>query len=183
MYESFGNRLYNLAGDISPYYTHNRWVRFTLNDEQNGTETSFLDCGTVSSDGCAFGQKITANGGLTLASSQTADFSAGAVKLPTTITNGSATVTLPAATSTIATTSQLTAAGTLTSTAATSDSVTLTWPDGGSRTPGTCSLMPTNASAATNIATSYISAKASNSVTVTHTATAGMTYDVRCGVN
>ncbi len=92
MYESFGNRLYNLAGDISPYYTHNRWVRFTLNDEQNGTETGFLDCGTVSSDGCAFGQKITANGGLTLASGQTADFSAGAVKLPT-YTTGSITPT------------------------------------------------------------------------------------------
>jgi hypothetical protein len=73
--------------------------------------------------------------------------------------------------------------GSVTTTAATSDSVTIAWPDGGSRTPGHCSLAPTNASAATNIATSFISAKASNAVTLTHTATASMTYDLLCTVN
>jgi hypothetical protein len=45
---------------------------------------------------------------------------------------------------------------------------------------GHCSLTATNATAATNIATTYISAKVANQITVTHTATASMTYDVIC---
>jgi len=83
----------------------------------------------------------------------------------------------------IATTAQLTGSGSVTTTAATSDSMAIAWPDGGSRTPGHCALSATNASAATNVATSYISAKAANAVTLTHTATSGMTYDVVCTVN
>jgi hypothetical protein len=83
----------------------------------------------------------------------------------------------------IATTAQLAGSGSVSTTAASSDSVTITWPDGGSRTPGHCSLAATNASAATNVATSYISAKAPNAVTLTHTATASMSYDVVCTVN
>lgn len=67
----------------------------------------------------------------------------------------------------------------LTTTAAASDPVTVT----GATTSSHCTLSPTNASAATNIATTYISAKASNSITVTHTATAGMTYDLLCTKN
>ena len=43
-----------------------------------------------------------------------------------------------------------------------------------------CTLTPTNASAATNMATTYISAKTTGFITVTHTATAGMTYDISC---
>lgn len=64
----------------------------------------------------------------------------------------------------------------LSTTAATTDNVTVT----GMTSSGHCSLTPTNASAATNIATSYVSAKTTNQITVTHTATASMTYDVTC---
>lgn len=64
----------------------------------------------------------------------------------------------------------------LTTTAATSDVVTIV----GSTTTGHCSLGATNVSAATNLATTYISTKAAGTVTVTHIATAGMTYDLLC---
>jgi len=67
---------------------------------------------------------------------------------------------------------------TLTTTAATSDNVSLTGVTASSK----CGLQPTNASAATNVATTYISAKTTNQITVTHTATASMTYDVFCSV-
>lgn len=83
----------------------------------------------------------------------------------------------------VALASKLAGAGSITTTSATSDSVTIAWPDGGSRTPGHCGLSATNSSAATNIATVYISAKAANAVTLTHTATTGMTYDVVCTAN
>jgi hypothetical protein len=46
-----------------------------------------------------------------------------------------------------------------------------------------CVLTATNAAAATNIATTYISAKTENQITVTHTAKSGMTYDVLCKAN
>jgi hypothetical protein len=64
----------------------------------------------------------------------------------------------------------------LTTTAAASDSVSI----GGVTSSSHCFVHPTNASAATNIATTYVSAKATGSITVAHTATAGMTYDVGC---
>ena len=56
------------------------------------------------------------------------------------------------------------------------DNVTVT----GMTSSGHCSIDPTNASAATNLVTTYISAKTTNQVTVTHTATASMTYDLLC---
>lgn len=64
----------------------------------------------------------------------------------------------------------------LTTTAAGSDNVSIL----GMVSTGHCSLAPTNASAATNIATTYISAKTGNQITVTHTATANMNYDIMC---
>jgi hypothetical protein len=64
----------------------------------------------------------------------------------------------------------------LTTTAATSDSPTIQ----GVASTSHCTIAPTNASAATNIATTYISAKSTNGLTVTHTATSGMTYDITC---
>lgn len=67
----------------------------------------------------------------------------------------------------------------LTTTAATSDNLTVT----GMTSTGHCSITPTNASAATNLATTYISAKTTNQITVTHTATASMTYDFLCTAN
>lgn len=67
----------------------------------------------------------------------------------------------------------------LTTTAAASDNLTVT----GMTSSGHCSLTPTNASAATNVATTYISAKATNQITITHTATSGMTYDALCVAN
>jgi hypothetical protein len=68
---------------------------------------------------------------------------------------------------------------TLTTTAATSDNVSIT----GATSSSFCLLTPTNSSAATNIATTYISAKTTNQITVTHTATASMTYDIGCTGN
>ena len=67
----------------------------------------------------------------------------------------------------------------LTTTSATSDTVTVT----GMIAGGHCQLEPTNASAATNSTTTYVSAKTTNQITVTHTATSGMTYDVGCTAN
>ena len=64
----------------------------------------------------------------------------------------------------------------LVTTAATSNTVTVT----GMTSSGHCSLQPTNAAAATNIATTYVSAKTTNQITVTHVATASMNYDVMC---
>jgi hypothetical protein len=64
----------------------------------------------------------------------------------------------------------------LTTTAASSDSVTL----GPVSSSSHCLLYPTNASAATNIATTYVSAKTTGALTVNHNATAGMTLDVVC---
>jgi len=67
--------------------------------------------------------------------------------------------------------------GGFTSTAVTSESFTLT----GMVAGGHCSaLSPTNSSASTNAASTYISAKATNAITITHPATAGMTFDVSC---
>lgn len=65
---------------------------------------------------------------------------------------------------------------TLTTTAAASDVVTVT----GMTTTGHCSLEPTNAGAAGGIASVFISAKAANQITVSHTATAAWTFDVVC---
>lgn len=64
----------------------------------------------------------------------------------------------------------------LTTKAATSDNVVVM----GMTASGHCSLTATNASAATNITTTYISAKTTNKVTVAHTATASMAYDLLC---
>jgi hypothetical protein len=68
---------------------------------------------------------------------------------------------------------------TLTTTAATSDNVTLA----GVTTSSVCVFSAFNASAATNIATSYVSAVTANTVTITHTATASMIYKIHCTVN
>jgi hypothetical protein len=67
----------------------------------------------------------------------------------------------------------------LVTTLATSDKVTIP----GATTQSHCSLTPTNRTAATNIATTFISAKTVNQITVTHSATANMNYDVLCTVN
>lgn len=64
----------------------------------------------------------------------------------------------------------------VTTTAATSDAITVT----GVTSTSNCTFSPANASAATDVATSFISAVAANSVTLTHTATAGMIYNLQC---
>jgi hypothetical protein len=64
----------------------------------------------------------------------------------------------------------------LTTTSATSDNISITGVTASSR----CFMTATNASAATNIATTYVSNKTTNQITVTHIATSGMTYDVIC---
>lgn len=66
-----------------------------------------------------------------------------------------------------------------TTTAATTDNVTVT----GMTASGHCSLFPTNSGAAGGIASVYVSNKTTNQITVTHTATAGWTFDVLCTPN
>lgn len=66
-----------------------------------------------------------------------------------------------------------------TTTAATSDNVTVT----GMTSAGHCSLTATNSGAAGGIASVYVSAKTTNQITVTHTATSGWTFDVMCTLN
>lgn len=63
-----------------------------------------------------------------------------------------------------------------TTTAATTDNVTVT----GMTSTGHCKLQPTNSTAAAGIASVFVSAKAANQITVTHTATSGWTFDVMC---
>jgi hypothetical protein len=63
----------------------------------------------------------------------------------------------------------------LVTTAATSDNVTLT----GMTSTGHCVLQPTNAAASTATGT-YVSAKTTNQITVTHAVTANMDFDVIC---
>jgi hypothetical protein len=67
----------------------------------------------------------------------------------------------------------------LTTTASASDNVTIT----GMTSSGHCQLTARNASAAANIATTYVSTLATNQITVTHTATGSMTYDIACTPN
>jgi hypothetical protein len=67
----------------------------------------------------------------------------------------------------------------LVTTAAASDAVTLQ----GVTTSSHCTLTSRNALAATNIATTYISAVAANLVTVTHSVNAAMNYDIFCTSN
>lgn len=64
-------------------------------------------------------------------------------------------------------------------TSATSDDVPVT----GMTSSGHCILQATNASAATNLAATYVSVKTTNQITVTHAGTSGMTYDVFCTAN
>lgn len=69
--------------------------------------------------------------------------------------------------------------GALVTTAAASDVVTITGATAGSH----CWFSPTDAAGATNIATTYISAKGANSVTISHAAIGNMHYDVFCTAN
>jgi hypothetical protein len=69
--------------------------------------------------------------------------------------------------------------GTLTTTGAASDSLTVA----GLTAASHCAFSPANASAAANYSTSYVSAYRTNSVTLTHTATSGMIYTFVCTVN
>jgi hypothetical protein len=66
-----------------------------------------------------------------------------------------------------------------TSTAAAFDDVAVR----GMTPSGHCSLTATNAAAASNIATAYISQKANNTVRVAHASIAGLTYDLICTSN
>jgi hypothetical protein len=66
-----------------------------------------------------------------------------------------------------------------TTTAATTDNVTVT----GMTASGHCTLTPTNTAAAAGIASVFISTKAANQITVTHTATANWTFDGLCTSN
>ena len=64
--------------------------------------------------------------------------------------------------------------GSLTTTAATSDTVNIT----GILSTSRVSLQPTNAAAATMFTSTYVSAKSTGSITITHPATANATFDL-----
>jgi hypothetical protein len=66
--------------------------------------------------------------------------------------------------------------GTLTTTAAASDVVTIQ----GAKSSSFIQFTPTNASAAVDVGAGnvYVSAKGTNSVTISHSATSGMTFDI-----
>ena len=89
----------------------------------------------------------------------------------------------PDASGTFTLTSQLGGKATLTTTAATTDAATVTWSDGGTRTPTSCTFSPTNSTGAADITHDFISAYGSNSVTLTHTAAASFTYTFVCTAN
>jgi hypothetical protein len=75
--------------------------------------------------------------------------------------------------------SHLMVVGTLTTTSAASDTLTLQ----GVTSSSHCTFSAANASAATNIASSYISSVSNNAVTLAHTATSGMIYNFACSKN
>lgn len=64
--------------------------------------------------------------------------------------------------------------GSLTTTSATSDTVTIT----GAKSTSHVSLQPTNSAAAGMLSSTYVSAKSSNSITITHPGTSGATFDI-----
>lgn len=122
---------------------------------------------------------------LNLAVTQTGKLFAGAndqqngtdtgVWIDPTGTTAERTLTVPDASGTIS----LAIKGSLTTTTATSDAATVT----GATASSHCNFSATNASGAANIATTYISTKAANTITLTHATTAGMTYDIVCTLN
>jgi hypothetical protein len=68
---------------------------------------------------------------------------------------------------------------TLSTTAATTDNVTVT----GLTTSGHCTMTPTNATAAADIASTYISKTTTNQITITHPARSGRTWNIHCTAN
>jgi len=66
-----------------------------------------------------------------------------------------------------------------TTTAATTDNVTVT----GMTASGHCMLQPTNSAAAAGIASVFVSNKTTNQITVTHTSSANWNFDVMCTPN
>ena len=141
--------------------------------------TAFL-AGNTSTTPCVFTQ--TGTGSVSAAPTCTATPTVTSVKLLNSTYNATwATNTLTAsyAFTTPNGASYSVMPATLTTTAAASDAVALQ----GMSSTGHCSLTATNSTAAANHATTYVSAKTTNQITVAHASTAGMTYDVLCTPN
>ena len=68
---------------------------------------------------------------------------------------------------------------TLSTTAATTDNVTVT----GLTSSGHCTMTPTNATAAADITSTYISKTTTNQITITHPASSGRTWNIHCTAN
>lgn len=94
-------------------------------------------------------------------------------KILTTTTTANRTFTLPDGNS------QSVMVGTLTTGAGTTDNVAIQ----GVTASSHCALFPTNSGAANEAASTFISAKAANQITVTHLVNAGFTWDVLCTSN
>lgn len=94
-------------------------------------------------------------------------------KILTTTTTANRTFTLPDGNS------QSVMVGTLTTGAGTTDNVAIQ----GVTASSHCALFPTNSGAANEAASTFISAKAANQITVTHLVNAGFTWDVLCTAN
>jgi hypothetical protein len=75
--------------------------------------------------------------------------------------------------------SNISRVGSLTTTAAGYDIVNIA----GINSLSHCTLTATNATAAANIATTFVSAKTHNQVTISHAHIAGMDYDIQCTTN
>lgn len=94
-------------------------------------------------------------------------------KILTTTTTANRTFTLPDGNS------QSVMVGTLTTGAGTTDNVAIQ----GVTASSHCALFPTNSGAANEAASTFISAKTANQITVTHLVNAGFTWDVLCTAN
>jgi hypothetical protein len=155
----------------------------TLHNVAASTSAKWLDLGNTGNSGFYFGIESSAGGGFFTGSSayDSVLYSAANnlfIKTPLLRTSGG--VQIGASGSTISDSRQLAQfTATLGTTAATSDNVAIT----GVTSSSKCSLTPTNALAATNIATTYISSKTTNQITVSHSVNASMNFDILCSVN
>jgi hypothetical protein len=184
--------------------------RFTLFDTTGGvTPNKFLlvSSGCLEVDNNAFSAIITkicdngdivaagsmawGNGGAVIGSSSDVVQNGGTSLTGGTPTCGAGSAAVADCTSTnytsagLALASKLTGIGSGTYTTGTSDAVSITWADGGTRTPTACAFSPTNSTAAAATVIGYISAYGSNSVTINHVATSasGGTIAVLCSGN
>lgn len=178
-----GNYLYGFLADHGPAFGagNGGFIRVTPTSTQNNNAVYSYNVIEADHLSGAFSITDTPNSGdVTISTSGNLTLAAGGTVRAPTAAPGTNTTQ-------IATTAFVQAAlpassplpWSLTTTAATTDTVAVT----GMTASGHCSFGATNASGATNISTTYISNKTTNQITVTHAVTASMTYDGLCTAN